>query len=183
MDKSYFSTARAYGLKAVNSITKRLYKVVTLSGEFLKCVVEIFVERAKEKLINSGYGNMEHYAQNIVVTKYKNNNYRVGIKENEEKPIMYFLEFGTGIVGKDGVDDFYGLKKHAESVGWQYAVYEHAYVYSNKLDAKGWVFFDEKRGTFRFTSGLYPVAYLYLTSKEMYKIFEEAKRRVLKRGK
>lgn len=186
----YFLKATTNGVKVVSDITRRLReRIATLSGQFVKRVAEIFVERAREKLTSTTYENTGHFAQNIVVKKYAYNNYRVGIEQNSEKPIMYFLEFGTGLVGQSGAEDFVGrqegsLRKIAESIGWRYGIGEKIKT-KNILNAKTdeveevveyWTYFDEKKGEWNTTRGLYPVAYMYDTIKEIPDIIEQVKR-------
>ncbi len=169
------------GQQVLSKITKRLQKIVSIADDLARTVAEIFVERAKRNLIDFGrennYSNMAHYADNIYVHKYKNNNYRVGIKENSDKPVMFLLEFGTGLVGKDGVHDIEGFARFATENGWQYATTQSTYSYNKRFDNWGWWFFDEKTNKFVFTSGLYPVAYLFRTINELPDIIKEARRR------
>lgn len=193
LSEGYFLSATTNGVQAISNITKRLKKqIATLSGEFVKRVAETFVERARQKLIDTNYNETEHYAKNIVVKKYSYNNYRVGIEQNSEKPIMYFLEFGTGLVGKEGSEDFVNLvegktlKEFAEGIGWQYAVNEENYFSPipdnptakpyGEQNINGWIYYDEKKGRKRFTSGLYPVAYLYDTINEIPEIIQKVKK-------
>lgn len=190
VESGYFLSANVSGVKVVSDITRRLReRIATLSGQFVKRVAEIFVERAREKLTSTNYENTEHYAQNIVVKKYAYNNYRVGIERNAEKPIMYFLEFGTGLVGAEGSQDFVGrqegsLSQIASSIGWRYAVGDKIKT-KNILNPKTdevidqdeyWTYFDEKKGVYTTTRGLYPVAYMYDTIKEIPDIIEQVKK-------
>ena len=62
-----------------------------------------------------------------------------------------FVEFGTGIVGKGS--------PHPDPQGWQYDVNNHG--------DKGWVYFDDVRGKFRWTKGFRSRPFMYNTAREL----------------
>lgn len=135
------------------------------------------VYAARENLINSGY-NVTQYTDNIVWEEQRKKQYfTVSIKDNSDKDIMYYLEYGTGFVGKEKPHEW------ADKAHWEYAINEGADWYFdidnpatfsnrhnlgttsyNKLGEevgdKGW-FYKDKHGRLRVTSGLKSVAYLY----------------------
>ena len=112
------------------------------------------------------------------------------ISPKTQKEIMYFLEFGTGIVGLDNPHP------KANQVGWEYIVnpenlagnsgYNKDLVPSgyNSLGEyvgyEGWYYYDPETGELQFTSGLKAVSYIYDTMREenMRKIIERAKEMV-----
>lgn len=135
------------------------------------------VNDARINLKNSGY-NVSKYLGNIEWKEHKSKKYyTVSIKDNSDKDIMYYLEYGTGFVGKE--------KPHpmAKTAGWDYAINEGADWYFdiddpmtfsdrhnlgttsyNRLGEdvgdKGW-FYKDEHGRLNVTSGLKSVAYLY----------------------
>lgn len=185
----YFIDATTDGLKVIQEITKDLKtRVDSYGAEVLEKVCQIFVERAKLKLATCGY-KTRSFLDNIYYQKYGENKYRVGIKNNNDKPIMYFLEFGTGIVGLNN------SHPEASEIGWEYIVNpdnlaSNSYGYNsevfptgyNSLDEdvglEGWYYRDPATGRLEFTSGLKAVSYIYDTLQEMDDIIKQAKREV-----
>lgn len=176
--------ATTNGVGVINKITKELQRVVSIVDPLCEMVARIIVERAQEKLIASGYQNTGAYADNIVAYRTKGGYWRVGIKENSDKPLMYLLEFGTGLVGDGTIPDPQGrMSKYqphplADDVGWEYAIGEHIRYSQNPEGADGWYYFDSDQLRFRFTSGLRGIAYLYDTIQEIPEIITEARRRL-----
>lgn len=187
-NSGYFVGATTNGLKVIQEITKDLKKKVDAYGSaILEKVCKIFVERAKIKLASSGY-NVSSLLDNIYYQKYGDNKYRIGIKNNKDKPIMYFLEFGTGVVGM--------RNRHpkAGEVGWEYLVspenlasnagYNRYYIpngtnsLGEDVGYEGWYYNDPKTGELKFTSGLKAVSYIYDTLQEMDEIIAQAKKEV-----
>lgn len=186
--------------KVIDDINKKVKGLYIKQRKIMERVCEIFVERARLKLVNCGYKNLAKYANNIKFENTGTWKWRVYIEDNQEKPIMYFLEFGTGFVG--------GENPHHDSVDitWKYAVnenktfsdgyyqgrpiyfdmtkpYNERGLYSDSAptpiqDSKGWIFKDPKSGRLRATSGLRAVSYLYNTMQEIPDIIEQAKREV-----
>lgn len=188
--KEYFKGSNTGGIgvltngpKVISAITDRLRNLPALSGQFVEMVANIFVERAQEKLLSSGYKDVAKFANNIYVRKYANNRYSVRIRDNQDKPIMFFLEFGTGFVGDGSMPAPNNAGKYAphplsDEFGWEYAIGPNI-VYSTRENGKdGWYYFDENTGKVRFTSGLRAVGYLYDTIQEIPDIIEEVKRRI-----
>ena len=62
-----------------------------------------------------------------------------------------YVEFGTGVVGKGS--------PHPDPQGYQYDVNNHG--------DKGWVYFDEDSGKFRWTKGFKSRPFMYNTAKEL----------------
>lgn len=145
------------------------------SDTILSEICEQLVEDAQRNLLISGY-DVYNLLDNITYQKYGENKYRVGIKNNEDKDIMYFLEFGTGIVGQDRPHPM------ADEVGWEYVVNPDNMVSNEKASGYnsvgdfvggiGWWYevddptkahaYNRKTGRYyAFTSGLKSVKYLY----------------------
>lgn len=65
-----------------------------------------------------------------------------------------YVEFGTGVVGSRSA--------HPNLQGWQYDVNAHG--------DKGWVYYDEKSGNFRWTKGFKSRPFMYNTARELERI-------------
>ena len=166
----YFIRANTNGKSIIDEIKRDLKKDVDKLGkQLLQRVCEIFVEIAKNNLLASGY-NVDNLVDNIVARPYGDNKYRIGIRNNSEKPIMYFLEFGTGVVGRDNPHP------EASQIGWQYLMNQHKSKNGNPLN--GWYYYDEERDEWVFTRGLKAVSYLYDTLQQMPQIIEQAKKEI-----
>ena len=74
-----------------------------------------------------------------------------------------FVEFGTGVVG--------AASPHP-TMPWQYDVKQHG--------EKGWVYYDEKLGRFRWTKGMPSRPYMYLTARQLEERVSEIAREVWK---
>lgn len=188
-------------------ISHMINEIKKISDKYVRTVAEIFVERAKEKLINTyDEYNTAHLAENIYCQRARGQgNYRVGLKSNDKKEIMFYLEFGTGVVGKANPHqstvkkndngeiinefDWYYVER-PKKIEWDYDKFtgirrkkdgSGSWVYK---DGKpyGWYFFDKKLGRINFTSGLKAISYMYNTLLELDDIKLEAERRI-KNGK
>lgn len=149
--------------KYLNSVIANFDKKYDI---ILEDICKEIVAECQLRLLQSGY-DVSSLIKNITYQKYGKGKYRVGIKNNEQKDIMYFLEFGTGIVGAEN--------KHPKSndVGWKYIVNPDTLKYNSKSSGYnslveyaghiGWWYFDEKEGKFVFTSGLKGIRYFYDT--------------------
>ena len=175
MANNYFEITTSENIPKLAS--KILTDVRTMGDRFARTVAEIFVERAQEKLA-SAYPNTSKLIGNIYFQRTSGYaNYRIGFKPNKEKEIMFYLEFGTGLVGEanphpkaDEFDWFYveNPVSQQENGPW---VYRDGEPY-------GWYYFDEQLGTVRFTRGLKAVRFMWDTMQEMDEIKLEAKRRM-----
>jgi hypothetical protein len=145
----------------------------------LEEICQRIVSEAQERLIMSGY-NVIDLVDNITYQKYGKSKYRVGIRNNNAKDIMYFLEFGTGIVGQ--------ANKHpmANEIGWDYVMHPENIVYNKwssginsvgeYVGKEGWWYevpseteanwITEDGKMYAFTSGLKPVRYFFDTIKK-----------------
>jgi phage gpG-like protein len=72
-----------------------------------------------------------------------------------------FVEFGTGVVGAGSPHP---------TMPWQYDVNDHG--------EKGWVYYDEKQGRFRWTKGMPSRPYMYLTARQLEERVEAIAREV-----
>lgn len=84
---------------------------------------------------------------------YYSPTYNVGIIKAGAYYAAY-VEFGTGVVGSQS--------PHPEPQGWQYDVNQHG--------DKGWVYYDDYSGEFRWTKGFKSRPFMYNTARELEKI-------------
>lgn len=163
--------------QVLRNITRRMNKLNSYGQEVIKRTAEKCAEEAKQRLIDSGY-DVSGLTKNIVVKQTSKNSYTVGFRDSmstDERNIMYFLEFGTGIVGME--------KPHeaASSVGWEYIINPenlagnsgYRYPYPTGFNSlgeyvglEGWYYTDPKTGQLQFTSGLHAVSYMYDTMRK-----------------
>lgn len=170
--------------KLLADLTKELKTIHSLGPVLTQGVAREFVTQARQRLVDSGY-KVENLTHNIVVKEVIDDEsgeysckigWRDGIS-SEERDIMYFLEFGTGIVGDSEPHELAG------KVGWEYIMYpenlasNHPYGYNryiyptgyNSLNEdvgmEGWYYRDPHDGVLSFTSGLKAVSYLYDTMR------------------
>ena len=173
--------------QVLTNISNTLRKVMNEADNISETVARQFAYDARDRLRQSGY-TVDDYVGNIEWKKSRDKTYwTIGFKDNDEKDVMYYLEYGTGFVGRDN--------PHPEAAnrGWRYAINENAKndrgdplyfdmtgsgktlrergLYS--MDApmpaegtKGWIFRDPETGTLVATSGLRAVAYMYYTWKD-----------------
>ena len=160
-------------MSGVPQFRKRLNKIISNYDKYVDTILEEIcqeiVNEAKTKLLESRY-DVLGLLNNITYTKYGKGKYRVGVRNNSQKEIMHFLEFGTGIVGKDNPHP------KASDIGWNYVTnpenivdYENSTGYNSigeYVGTEGWFYFDKQLNRFVFTSGLKPVRYLYDTIKK-----------------
>ena len=76
-----------------------------------------------------------------------------------------FVEYGTGVVGKES--------PHPNPDGWQYDSHQHG--------DKGWVYYDEDSGKFRWTKGFKSRPFMYNTARQLEKECEKIGREVFGR--
>lgn len=175
-------TVKTNANQLLAKLTNKFKKLRMYGKEVVDAVAEEFVKQARQRLIDSGY-KVENLVNNIVVISTSNpedNSYsckigwREGISQDERK-IMYFLEFGTGIVGLNNPHEL------SSKVGWEYIINpenlaSNSYGYNRYLlptgtnsigedvGLEGWYYYDE-RHQLQFTSGLKAVSYLYDTMR------------------
>lgn len=192
-DIGYFAEANTNAKKVVSNLTARLRRLDKYGEQVLEQVCKLFVQKAQIRLLNSGY-NVKNLVNNIHYRKYGNGKYRVGIRNNKQKEIMYFLEFGTGIVG------LMHPHEKADDIGWEYIMYPENLVSNNpdfknpikssgrnslgeEVGTDGWYYYDPVDNSLQFTSGLKAVSYIYDTMRDdMKDIIREAKEMVLSNG-
>lgn len=169
-------------------------RIRTYGDLYARTVAEIFVEHAKQKLA-AAYPNTGRLTENIFFQRSVGyGNYRIGVKNNDEKEVMFYLEFGTGIVGRNNphpdADEFaWFYVEDPREIRWNYDQYGYKYKDPNSgswvyKDGQpyGWYYYDNELGEVRFTRGLKAVRYIYDTYLEIDDIKKEAERR-LKNGK
>lgn len=104
-----------------------------------------FAERAKARLASSGalQEDISRYVNAITFEKVADNKWRISAGKNGDRQLkddMYYLEFGTGIVG--------AKKPHPEAskIGWDYNVNKHSDFQTalskkgNRYTKGGWTF-------------------------------------------
>ena len=101
------------------------------SQEIAKRCAEKFVKRAQDKLRHSGalQEDIERFANAITCEPIGKNKWRISAGaygDNQLREDMYYLEFGTGIVGAKNPHD------EATKIGWTYDMKDHG--------EKGWTF-------------------------------------------
>lgn len=178
-----FITINTNAKQVLTNLTNELKSIQSQGSIIVQEVAQEFVKQARQRLIDSGY-KVDSLARNIVVHEVIEEEsgyysckigWRDGISSNE-RDIMYFLEFGTGIVGNNNPHEL------ANRVGWEYIVNPenlatNSYGYNkhifptgyNSLNEdvgmEGWYYKDPADGRLRFTSGLKAVSYLYDTMR------------------
>lgn len=179
----YFASATTNAKKVISNLTKKVRQLDKYGEKLLEQVCILFVQRAKERLLESGY-DVRSLLKNIWYRPYGNNKYRIAIRDNNQKEIMYFLEFGTGIVGEDNPHE------KAAEYGWEYNVNNRAEDWASEehyfptgynsqgefVGFRGWWYIDPTTKSMSFTSGLKAVSYIYDTIKfDMPDIIKQAK--------
>ena len=198
MAKTVFETNAE---QVLNDLSKRLKRLRAYDiDEYVKIVGEVFIERAKEKLL-SAYPKATKEAEDILLERSGISQYTISFGNGSNKQILLFLEYGTGYVGRENPHPM------ASDVGWEYAVNENGTrksqfsdmllpmhfdltkpigqqgIYSNikypdiTKGAKGWVYKDKETGSLKVTSGLKAVSFVYDTLQEMETVKKIARRR------
>lgn len=181
------STEISNKLKKQISMLERLKS--QSAEQFIKFVATAFYNRVLARL-KGGYDTAQY--SNLVKLEVSKDICRVVVKDNYEG-IMEFLEFGTGLLGKQNPHN------RASSRGWEYAIHEQEY--KNHNGNRGFIFIlkdgyylaqnDEvlsPRRAIIFSQGIKPLRYWYDTVDEFEVIFnssktaEEIKKKVLKLG-
>lgn len=201
-DKDYFQVTINKGRSPAGNLVAQMKEfqkaVEKASSRYIELIAEVFVERAREKL-GKFYPSATKFASYISSQRNAGRqSVQVRFYAGDDLPIMYYLEFGTGIRGgenpHEGLNDgFLNM-----NIKWTYGEPTDNNIYPNgpwfdltKDKAwetgwdfnwtpsrnKGWVYKDQN-GRYKVTSGLVPTQYLYDTYKEMEAIKAEAKRRL-----
>lgn len=175
-----------------NSINKfkqnfrnRISRFIKDAEDIPLLIVQAFVARARWRLLSYD-PSLSNEISNIRYEKTKSG-YRV-VVSNDAEGIMTFLEYGTGILGKNNQNP------NASTIGWDYAVNEADYKTMPSGD-RGWLFkgtgenyiaptdykitkkvyirkdgsrvsIPENRGRF-FSQGIPAVRYIYDTRREI----------------
>lgn len=95
------------------------------------------------------------------IDSYYSPTYNVGIIKAGAYYAAY-VEFGTGVVGSQS--------PHPDPQDWQYDVNNHG--------DKGWVYYDDYSGKFRWTKGFKSRPFMYNTARELEKQCEKIAREV-----
>lgn len=164
------SNFKVYMSSNIAQFRKKLNNIIANYDQYFDTILEDIckeiVLEARQRLLLSRY-DVGDLLENITYQKYGKGKYRVGVKNNREKDVMYFLEFGTGIVGSENPHP------DSEKIGWQYIMnpenlVENSYssghnIIGDYVVNSGWWYFNEKTQKYEFTSGLKAVRYFYDT--------------------
>lgn len=157
-------------IKQINTLIKKREK------SFVVYISNAFYKRVLYRLKN-GY-DTEQYS-NLVTIEHHEDYSKVIVKDNYEN-IMEFLEFGTGLLGKEN--------PHNRAVyrSWRYAIHENEYKHHD--GKKGFIFIlkdgyylaenDEQITSVKpviFSQGIKPLRYWYDTVDEFELIFNSCK--------
>ena len=190
------TSIRTNAQQVLTDISNMIRKIKDETENISENVARQVADEARTRLQDSGY-NAGNYVGNIEWRKDSDKDYyTVGFKDNKDRDVMYYLEYGTGFVGE--------ANPHPEAGNnhWEYAINQDATTNFGKplyfdmtkpvgqqglysIDAptpqagtKGWIFRDED-GQLVATSGLRAVSYMYNT----YKNADEIKRRAINESK
>lgn len=170
----------------MNAMKSIQTKINNLLGEYQKKAKELqqlyaekFCECARTRIINRTAGNESgvDYSKYINVIVKASGSYYVEVTKPSGEPyIMSFLEYGTGLKGKNDPHP------NASFINWEYAINEDRYKkYIKDANDVGWIFTDngnkyvnQKQGDVRFgskddkvfSSGIEPVKYIYDTQRQ-----------------
>lgn len=116
--------------------------------EISKQLAEQFVEEARNNLISNSnpapesIGLISRIANSITYKKTSEDNkkgYIVRIPMDREGLVM-FLEYGTGLMGKNYSKIDSDFAHEANSIGWKYAIHENRYKTRKKTGKRGFIF-------------------------------------------
>lgn len=132
--------------------------------EILRDICEKFIARVKVNLANNfnPYGieyNITQFASDIKYEIKNKNSALIYAGDGATAQILYWLEYGTGIVGSTAT-------KNPN----QPSDYSHD---TREFGDKGWWYNDPKRHKVRWTRGLLPIMFWYKAYIEFDKILEE----------
>ena len=108
-----------------------------MTEEISKLIAYTFRDVARRRLIKTNnaisqqQAVIKNVAQSIMVRKYKSGYKVVLSRQTDPEGLLMFLEFGTGLVGKNNQHSWAG------NIGWQYAINEDKYK-TRSNGKEGW---------------------------------------------
>lgn len=184
-------------IKELINWTKEIPLLIS-NDKIAESCARIFAERAKSKLKNSGalQEDINRFVNAITFEKIEDGKWRISAgKYGDEqlKDDMYYLEFGTGIVGQRNPHP------EASKYGWKYNINKHSdfetaiskkgnrytkggwtfrrndkYGNKNAFIAKDDIIHSQKNGNNVQTKGVIAVRYFYDTMVDFENIIKEA---------
>lgn len=177
----------------IDSLTEIKNEIGDMSIRLSEMIAKAFVARARKRLI--AYTGQKRYSYYIKAVKEEDGHWSVRLNQPKYDPdIMYFLEYGTGFVGRESEQN------PDKPSSWQYTINYGADWYGvmdiNGSEVEGWYFnyqpnhfvqeedggYTNKRTQQRviFTRGIKPVMYIYKTKIEIQDLLDKVKGKRLK---
>ena len=127
---------------SLNTVKKQIRSFIDkaqkdMTEEISKLVAYTFRDVARRRLIKTNnaisqqQAVIKNVAQSIMVRKYKSGYKIVLSRQTDPEGLLMFLEFGTGLVGKENPHSWAG------GIGWQYAINEENYK-TRSNGKEGW---------------------------------------------
>lgn len=127
---------------SLNTVKKQIRSFIDkaqkdMTEEISKLIAYTFRDVARNRLIRSNnaisqqQSVIERVSKSIMVRKYKSGYKIVLSSQTDPEGLLMFLEFGTGLVGKDNKHSWAG------KIGWQYAINEENYR-TRSNGKRGW---------------------------------------------
>ena len=136
--------------RAITEIEKFKKQFIAKCNSLIEALTEEGVKVAKLKVAELDAVYTGELMNSI--DGYYSPTYNVGIIKAGAYYAAY-VEFGTGVVGKGSA--------HPNPGGWQYDVNGHG--------DKGWVYYDDDSGKFRWTKGFKSRPFMYNTARQLEK--------------
>ena len=143
--------------KAINEVKAYKRELSEKAATLIKALVEAGVEIAKAQVRNLG---CLHGIRGSI-TGFFDPEAGIGIIR-AEAPYAIYVEFGTGIVGKQN--------PHPAPEGWKYDINEHG--------ERGWYYFNERDQKWHWTKGMASRPFMYNTLLELQRQVEDIAREV-----
>lgn len=131
-------------IKELRQYKKELSQKATL---LVQRLVDAGVEIAKQEVLTLGAFDSGELASSLDGMMYTDGAHGIIFTNCGHAA---FVEFGTGVVGSGSPHPI---------MPWAYDVNQHG--------EKGWVYYDEKQGRFRWTKGMPSRPYMYLTARQL----------------
>lgn len=162
MTKIKFSLSPDSIERAIQELNSYTQEVERKASEVVRTLTEQGVEIAKQEVsemdaVYTGELKNSIYGEYDAVTGTG----RIKVKA----PYAKFVEFGTGIVGKNA--------SHPEPQGWQYDINDHG--------EKGWIYLNERDGRLHWTQGFRSRPFMYNTARRLREIAGATLRVVFRR--
>ena len=145
--------------KAINEVKAYKRQLSEKAAALIKALVEAGVEIAKAQVRELGAVYTGELEESI--TGFFDPEAGIGIIR-AGAPYAIYVEFGTGIVGKQN--------PHPAPEGWKYDINEHG--------EKGWYYFNERDQKWHWTKGMVSRPFMYNTLLELQRQVEDIAREV-----